>query len=39
MKKLPVESKNQRIDDEGFMIIDEESDDFCYICGTDDNLE
>lgn len=34
-----VENKKQRIDDDGLLIVDEESEDFCYVCQLDERPE
>lgn len=38
VQHLKIEDKRQRIDDDGY-IIDEQSDDRCYVCSSDENPE
>jgi len=37
VKELPVENKKQRIEDDGIIIVDQNSADYCYVCNSDDN--
>lgn len=36
---LAIEDKRQRIEDNEVWIIDEDSDDVCYVCRREDNPE
>ena len=39
LKVLPIENKRQRIEENEVYVIDEDSDDVCYVCGLEDNPE